>query len=117
MTFYVERYDGARWTCLMMAQHYINPSAIQGPPEIDTDGKGSYPPARTPGNASAFAGKPGWNARVRFDDQVMELYDWDKVPENPADENSQTLWGWKLRQRFAVAIPVDRIAVGELSVM
>lgn len=117
MTFFVERHNGECWTCLLTAEHYVNPSSIGGPPEQHDNGAGLFPPARTPGNKTAFAGLPGWQARVRFDDQVMEIYDWEKVLENPADPESARLWGWCLRNRYKVMVPPDRVALGELSVM
>lgn len=110
MTFFIERNNGEMWTCLFAAEHYIDPYSFGGPQEM-------FPQPESPGNVTVFAGRPGWQARLRFDDQVMAVYVWDKIPENPGDEHSMSKWGWKLSERFAVSIPLEKMANLELSVM
>lgn len=91
--FYVERDPGGgNWTTMLSSPHQIGVSDLQGPRTTD---QYNFPPAVTPGNKSAFAGLPGWKARVRHNDTLMEEYVWDKVPINPHDPESDTYWGWK----------------------
>jgi len=61
----------------------------------------------TPGNKSVFAGRRGWQARVRYDVALVELYDWDKIPENEFDPDTDYLWGWKLVRDYKSNIPFD----------
>jgi hypothetical protein len=112
MTFFVDRYnvETKTWTTLFAAEHYIDPNSFSGPQEM-------FPSSESPENARAFAGRPGWKSRVRFNDATMAIYAWDKVPENPRDEDSFMKWGWELIERFPVAIPPEKMASLELSVI
>lgn len=63
----------------------------------------------TPGNATVFAGMKGWEARVRYNDTVIERFVWDKIPVNEFDPDSDTLWGWKLVEQNHQAIPFEAL--------
>ena len=112
--FYVERIDDQGNVHLMMASpHQVGIDDIRGPPGPSSNNQLSgafymngFP---SPGNKSAFAGRRGWQARVRYFDQVVARYEWDRVPDNPFDADSDTSWGWKLVEKNHVDIPPDRL--------
>ncbi len=114
--FYLERSDDkGNWTTLMASPHRIGVDDLHGPPDPPGGGAsnvsaGSYMNSwPTPGNKSVFAGKQGWQARVRYNDIVIERYGWDKIPENEFDPDTMYLWGWKLVEEKRQAIPFEQL--------
>lgn len=106
--FRVERSDdqGNTWDLLLASPHRIGISDIRGPPE---DSKHNYPPSVSPGNKTAFAGRRGSWARVRFDDLVLETFKWERIPENEFDPETNFVWGWQLVHQQHAAIPPERL--------
>ena len=86
--FYVDRSRliGGGWDIMMSSPEPVTINSITGP-------NGAYPGN---GGNPEFTGLPGMQARIRYKDQELECYIWDKVPENPADQNSFTRPGWRL---------------------
>lgn len=141
MMFYIERIrpDGA--VELMMASpHRIGIEDLRPPPGPSPINQNSgafymneWP---SPGNKSAFSGAPGYKAQVRWNDIVVEKYEWTKVPQNPFAEaildetekpanemeaaffssvrdklelNTDYLWGWKLIAERYNAVPFEEL--------
>ncbi len=110
-SFYVERSapDGD-WHLMMCGPCQIGIDDLRGPPE---DSYHNYPPATAPNHKTAFAGKEGWKARVRYGNTTLEEFIWDKVPVNPNDPESDTVWGWK--RTFYNQVPIERGDFGDMS--
>lgn len=97
--FHVERSDGAgNWTVMLVSPDPIGICDLHGQAE-------TYPPSTPPGFKSAFSGKPGWQARVRYKDTVLDVYEWEKIPLNPLDPDTELAWGWKHLAHFHREIP------------
>ena len=107
--FLLDRFNGEKWQTLFAspADYPISPETFgrhQGYP---------YDPKRP-----AFAGEPGYKARVRYvdvtTDMELEFYDWDKIPENPYYPESAMIWGWKLVKRatYPSVSPMQHMKVG-----
>ncbi len=103
MLFFLERWDGHNWTALVVSPEMIAIDSLGGP-------QGAYPSGVSPGNMSAFAGVPGSKARIRHGLNTIEEFDWDKVPVNPLDADSDTKWGWKSVYRNYGAVQWDKAA-------
>ena len=112
--WHIERTDKeGNWHPMMLGPHRLKISDLRGPPGPPTGNQftgahymNGWP---SPGNLTEFAGKPGIQARVRYNDTVVELYDWGKVPVNPADPESDTLWGWKLIEQNHAQVPFEQL--------
>ncbi len=105
--FYIERSDDkGNWSLMMASPTRIGIDDLRGPPE---DSNHNYLSNSSPFNKSVFAGKRGWQARVRCDDTVVELFNWEKIPLNEMDPDSDTAWGWKLIQEHRSAIPFEKL--------
>lgn len=112
--FRVERSaDGEDWTTLMASPSRIGIDDLHGPPgphSINHTGGGDmFAGAPSPGNKTVLAGGPGWQARVRYEDTVIERYVWDRIPINELDPESDTIWGWKLIAQARHAIPAEKL--------
>ena|SRR5215475_3384217 len=107
--------DKGSWTTFMCSPHRVGIDDLRGPsgPSGVNQLQGAFymNDWPSPGNKTVFAGKPGWQARVRYDDTVVELYDWAQIPENefaPPDE-MKYLWGWKLVEEHHAAVPLEQL--------
>ncbi len=105
--FYLERADDkGNWSLMMASPHRISVDDLHGPPE---DANHNYLGNSSPGYKSIFAGKRGWQARVRCDDTVVELFKWTRIPLNAMDPDSVTVWGWELVRENRSAIPFEKL--------
>lgn len=109
--FRVERSAGdGEWKLVMASPHRIGIDDIRAPPVIASLGGGNlYGSTPSPDNKTVFAGKPGWLARVRYEDTAIEQYEWAKIPENEFDPDSDMIWGWKLVHQAHSAIPAEKL--------
>lgn len=111
MSFFVERCaEDGNWVTMMCGPCQIGIDDLHGPPE---DSRHSFPPAVTPGNKTAFTGRPGWRARVRYRDTKLEEFEWDRIPVNPLEPDGDMVWGWK--RTFLNNVPIERGDFGEMS--
>lgn len=110
-SFFIERAppDGD-WHLMMCGPCQIGIDDIHGPPE---DGKHNFPSAIAPNHKTAFAGRPGWKARVRYGTTLLEEFIWERIPTNPLDPDSDTVWGWK--RTFVNQVPIERGDFGDMS--
>ena len=112
--WYVQRSnDKGEWITMMHGPHRLRIDDLRGPPGPSPNNQLSgafymndWP---SPGNLTVFTGKPGMKACVRYEDTVVELYDWGKVPVNPRDPESDTLWGWKLVEQHHADVPFEQL--------
>ncbi len=111
MTFFIERApaDGD-WQVIMAGSCQLGIGDVRGPPE---DSHHNFPPSQDPNHKTAFAGLPGWKARVRYDVTTLEEFIWDRIPVNPNDPESDTVWGWK--RIFYNQVPIERGDFGEMA--
>lgn len=112
MMWYVERKpDGEQWHTMMVSTTRIGVTDLHGPPgphsNYHTFGGDLYASLPTPGNQTSFAGRPGWQVRVRHNDTMVELFDWDRILDNPADPDSDYKWGWKLVAENYGCVPFE----------
>jgi hypothetical protein len=94
------------WDLMMCSPHRVTVDDLHGPPE---DLHNQFPPTTSPGNKSAFSGKKGWQARVRWHDSVIEIYEWDMIPVNEFDPETDTVWGWKMIYDNRRSIPAEKL--------
>src|SRR5215470_19534005 len=122
--WYVQRSnDKGEWITMMSGPHRLNIGDLRGSPgpaygpAISADGLSMprvcsgdlFSSLPTPGNLTVFSGKKGMQACVRYNDTITELYDWGKIPVNPADPESDTLWGWKLIEEHRIDVPFEEL--------
>ena len=97
--------DRGNWTTMMASPHRVRVSDLHGPHGDSNHNFLDNAPSRD--TNTVFTGKPGWHARIRHDDTVVEFFDWDLIPENefedPNDPETRMLWGWKLVEKNNVA--------------
>lgn len=88
--YHLDRFNGQVWTTLVVSPEPVGPGDLNTNPAFLNDPK-------RPG-LCGVDGEP-YKARVRYVDVTtdieLELYDWAKVPMNPNDPDSDTVWGWK----------------------
>lgn len=112
--FYVERVkDDGTVELMMTSPHRATIDDLRPPPGPShiNQGNGAFYMNEwpSPGNKTVFAGLPGWTARVRWNDIVIETYDWAEVPENEFDPETRYLWGWKLASENRSAVPFEEL--------
>lgn len=112
--FYVERSgDDGEWTMMMASPHRVGIDDLHGPPgphSINHHGGGDLHKAQpTPGNKGHFSGRTGSEARVRYNDTIIERYAWALIPKNDLDPESPDVWGWKLVEEHRSSIPFEKL--------
>lgn len=121
--FYIERGSGEDWTLMMAGPHRLSLGDLHSAPVHGYATSGTYTGGQqagdlygslpTPGNKTVFAGQRAphrdCQARVRYNDQVIELYQWDEIPVNEFDPETGYMMGWKLIEQHHVVVPVEEL--------
>lgn len=111
-TWRLERDDGGEnWVTLMASPHRLNLEDLHGPSAITSPIRSGdlYASLPIPGNKTVFAGVPGTKARIRYNDQLVELYEWAEIPINEFNLDEGNIWGWKLTVQHKAAVPFEEL--------
>lgn len=112
--WYVDRADDqGNWTTMMASPTRVGIDDLHGPPgphsNYHTFGGDLFGSLPSPGNKTCFAGARGWLARTRYNDTLVELYEWDKILDNPFDPESDYKWGWRMKTENYHCIPYEAL--------